>query len=92
MPQVNATQPIDLEKWLIEPAEAHRSNGVAEQEPMGMTGSETEPTSDESEPTCTSPCLPIAHQVSAAMFQTQTPDYRTPAIQIGFNFVERESI
>lgn len=94
MPSANATQPVDLEDWIIEPAEARRSNPVAEQEPIGMTESESGPTSDKSESTCTSQSasLPIARQASApAMLQTLPPDYRAPAIQIGFNFAESES-
>ena len=96
MPHANALKPIDLEDWIIEPAAAHRSKGVAEQQPIGLTVSESGPTSDGSEPTCTPPSqsasLPIARQASApAMLQTLPPDYRSPAIQIGFNFAESES-
>ena len=96
MPSANATQPVDLEKWLIEPTEAHRSKGLAEQQPIRLTVGESGPTSDGSEPTCTPPSqsasLPIARQASApAMLQALPPDYRSPAIQIGFNFAESES-
>ena len=69
--------------------------GIAEQLPMGMTESEIERTSDESEQSCThpseNPCLPLArHASAAAMLQALPPDYRTPAMQIGFNFAEGE--
>jgi cell pole-organizing protein PopZ len=95
MPSANETQPVDLEKWLIEPPEVQSSSAVADQGATAMT--ETDPTSDESKPTCThlsqSTSLPIARQASAAaMLLTQPPDYRTATIQIGFNFAESESI
>ena len=95
MPSASTVQPIDFETWIVETAELHRVNGE-EQQPIGRTESEREPTSDESEPTGTHPsqsaCLPIAHHGSVpAMLQTLPPDYRTPAIQIGFNFAESES-
>jgi hypothetical protein len=95
-PSANATQPVDLESWIIEPPEARRSIGVAEQQPIGLKVGNSGPTSDESEPTCTHPSqsasLPNARQASPpAMLQTLPPDYRAPAIQIGFNFAESES-
>lgn len=95
MPSTATLQPIDLESWIIEVADAHRSNAVAEQEPLGMTERETEPPSDGSETACTSPrqspCLPTARIANAAaMLHTLPPDHRTAAIKIGFNFCESE--
>ena len=96
MPSANATQPIDLEKWLIEPVDVHANNDVTEEQPISLTESESDPTSYESEATCAHPSQSasrsIASQASAAaMLQTLPPDYRAPAIQIGFNFAESES-
>jgi hypothetical protein len=86
-------EPIELETWIIETAEPHQINDE-EQQPVAMTESECEPTRDESEPpgTHSSACLLIAHHGSVpAMLQTLQPDYRTAAIQIGFNFAGSES-
>src|SRR6185295_18305993 len=90
MPSANATQPVNLEKWLIEPPETPDHSAISEQWPIGITESESERTSDKSEPTSTHPGLgpsvPFARHASAAMPQTQSQHYRTAAIQTGFNF------
>jgi hypothetical protein len=75
MPSPNATQPVDLETWIIEPVDVHANNDVTEEQPISLTEGESDPTSYE----------------SGAMLQT-LPDYRTAAIQIGFNFAESESV
>ena len=75
MPSANATQPVDLETWIIEPVDVHANNDVTEEQPISLTESESDPTSYESDP----------------MLQTLPPDYRTATIQIGFNFAESES-
>jgi hypothetical protein len=87
MSHASTTYPIDLDTWIIETAEIRISDAIAEQ--GAMPERDTGPTSDVSETTY---IRPIAHQViAAAMLQTQSPDYRTAAIQIGFNFAESES-
>ena len=83
-------QPIDLETWIVEAAELQAINDE-EQQPIAMTESESK-----SEKTCTHPtqsaCFPSARQISVpAMLQTLPPDYRSPTVQIGFNFAESES-
>jgi hypothetical protein len=96
MPSASSMQPIDLERWILEPREARRSNSVAEHEPRGMTESETESTSDKSELPSKHPnestCLPIECHARAATLQTQPQDFRAAAIQIGFNFAEGELV
>jgi hypothetical protein len=89
-------QLIDLETWIVETEELHRFNGE-KQQPIGRTESDCEPTRDESESPSThssqSACLPSAHHGCVpAMLQTLPPDYRSPAVQIGFNFAESESV
>jgi hypothetical protein len=76
MPSANATQPADLETWIIEPVDVHANNDVTEEQPISLTESEGDPTSYESGP----------------MLQPLPSDYRTAAIQIGFNFAESESV
>ncbi|MFY9555020.1 MAG: hypothetical protein WAV47_09945, partial [Blastocatellia bacterium] len=76
MPSANATQPVDRETWLIEPVDVHANHDVTAEQPISLTESESDPTSYESGP----------------MLQTLPPDYRTAAIQIGFNFAESESV
>ena len=94
MPSANTVQPIDLETWIIETAETHRINDE-EHQPRATTESERKPTSDESDSACTyssqSACLAVAHHETAAGIPILPPDYRTPAIQIGFKFAESES-
>lgn len=84
LPSSNATQRVDLENWIIEPAEIRISDDSAEPEPIAIR--ESESVSE------TTHIPPIAHQaIAAAMLLTQPPDYRTAAIQIGFNFAESEA-
>jgi hypothetical protein len=83
-------EPIDLASWIIETTQSHHINDD-EQQQIALTKSESESTSNESERTCThlsdNPLLPMVRQPSASpMLQGLPPDYRSPAIQIGFNF------
>jgi hypothetical protein len=97
MPSGIIMQPIDLGTWIIDIAESHNMNDdVEEQHTVAITENKNDAPSDESESTCSrtsqSECWPIARQASvAAMLQTLRSDYRTPSIQIGFNFAESES-
>jgi len=84
----NRTQPVELETWIIAPAEIRISDAIVTEGamPEGDTGS----TSNVSETTYRNS---IDHQgIAPAMLQMMPPDYRTPAIQIGFNFAESESV
>ena len=95
MPSISVVQPIDVETWFIETAATHHTN-YEEQPLTAASESETGPTRDDSELTCRCPsqstCLaPHRHNGLAAMLQPLPADYRTPAIQIGFNFAESES-
>ena len=92
MPSANATELVDLESWVIGPAENDTNNDTT-QPVTAITQIEKGRTSEMPEATSTrpdeSPSLPITRQASAGvMFQS---DYRTAAIQIGFNFAESES-
>jgi len=95
MMSATAIHAIDVEDWIIETAELQRVKGE-EQQPCGLKEGECQPTSGESEVSFAhpsqSPSLPIARRASAAaMLQILPPDYRAPAIQIGFNFAESDS-
>jgi len=91
----NTMAPIDLASWIIETTQPHHINDD-EQQQIALTKSESDLTTDKSEPTPSDPSqvesLPIGRLASAAaMLQTLPPDCRAPAIQIGFNFAESES-
>jgi hypothetical protein len=95
MPSTTSTELVDLENWVIGRAETSTINDTTQTDQTAITLMEEAPTDEMAEATCTrgdeSPSfLPITQQ-SAAVLQTLRPDYRTPAIQIGFNFAKSEN-
>ncbi|MEK6407977.1 MAG: strawberry notch family protein [Acidobacteriota bacterium] len=95
IPAENSTQLVDLESWVIAPANTC-TNDTTPADQTAITQTEKALTNEMPEATSTrpdqNPSLPIRPQASApAMLQSFQPDYRTAAIQIGFNFAESES-
>jgi hypothetical protein len=96
VPTASATQLVELESWVMAPAQTCTNNDTTQADHTAITQTERGLNNELPEATSTRPdqssSLPMNRQASAsAMLQPFQPDYRTAAIQIGFNFAQSES-
>jgi hypothetical protein len=95
IPSAITTQPIDLETWIIEPPDICTNNDTQRPEQALLTRAEADRSDDNGNDRFRD-CGPglylsVAGQITAAaVLQTPPPDYRTPTLQIGFDFDESE--